>query len=69
MHCKVSDYHGIVKSVSWHEITSDFRTLDEEVKHKLGQLKPQAFQYNQNLGFLFTIVNNTMLTWNLAHTL
>lgn len=33
--CQVNDFGGVIKQNAWREITSDFKTQNEEVLHKL----------------------------------
>ncbi len=69
MSATLNDYAGLIKKQSWCEISSDFRSQDEEVNFILSKFLITGFKFVASLSYLYTIVDNMMFTWPLRHIL
>ena len=66
MRASVNDFHGVVKSLVWRQITSDYESQDEEVYQALKKKTITHFDYDSDAGHLYTVVGKVMLTWNIS---
>jgi hypothetical protein len=65
MRARVNDFHGVVKSLAWKQITSDYKTQDEEVYASLTKMRITSLNYDREAGHLYTVVDKVLLTWNI----